>query len=427
METSGFFNANKLSDGTFDRTYLADTFADYFSTFIGNGVFANNLGGLSTVLVNASQRTISVASGRAFINGYWYKNDTAMSITLPPTSGAGMARGDSIMLRFDSIARTVSVVVVSGTEGNSPVYPAPVRDGVFYDLRLAIVSVNNISIMGVSDLRASNADCGFVIGTVQSLNTTGFIDQLDGFLDSYMSNADSDYQNTFLSVLQQKTSAAQTSLDAFNSWISAKESSTTADIEAIKTQANTLVDGGETSIQQQLSDFSDWIDAQKTTATNQINALIQQIQDIIDSGDVSTILSRLTTLETGQSSLNTALAGKMNVLTGGTVGNNVVVGAGGQVADSGKVSINSGDAVGGNLTGSLPNPMIANISISQQTEEIELDWATAFTNHIIGMNAQGRITSRQTQTITIPEIPHAIATEPQAVADTTQRLMCVLE
>ena len=39
MERCGFFDANLVGE-EYDRVYLASSFAAYFSSFIGNGVFA---------------------------------------------------------------------------------------------------------------------------------------------------------------------------------------------------------------------------------------------------------------------------------------------------------------------------------------------------------------------------------------------------
>ena len=44
-EYSGFFNA-ELVNGEYDRTYLAETFAKYFSLFVANGVFPNPSDGI---------------------------------------------------------------------------------------------------------------------------------------------------------------------------------------------------------------------------------------------------------------------------------------------------------------------------------------------------------------------------------------------
>jgi len=457
METSGFFNANQLQDGTFDRTYLADTFADYFSTFIGNGIFANNLGGLAVSIISNTQRILQIATGRAFINGYWYKNDEANEIQIDPASTSTAKRYDSVMLRFDSVARKISLVVVKGTEGQN-VYPSPVRDGVYYDLRLAVLVVTGGIITGLSDRRSVTAECGQVIGTVQSLDTTGFVNQLDGFLERYMTQAETDYQETYIAGLTAKQSAAQTALDQFEDWIAGKQTSTTADIEAIKTsaqsdwdafktQADSLIDGGQTSIQQSITAFGTWVDQQKATGTSRLQELVDELEAIIDTGDISTIITRIEVLETGQQSINTtltsiqqtlatlatktelgtALAGKMPLIASGTSGNAVIIGANGTVTDSGKQGMYRGDIVGGNLTGTLPNPNIANIAITQTSDSETLDWAGSFVSHIVGMNSQGRIVSREVQTLTLPEKPHEVVTEAEATADRTQRLMCVLE
>ena len=38
MEKYGFFNAVATADGKYDRSYLAEDFANYFASFITNGI-----------------------------------------------------------------------------------------------------------------------------------------------------------------------------------------------------------------------------------------------------------------------------------------------------------------------------------------------------------------------------------------------------
>ena len=76
-ETSGFFNAEMVEgDGstTYDRIYYADQFAYYFSKFISNGVYINPATQLK--VTSKGELKLNVAVGDAFINGYWYKNET---------------------------------------------------------------------------------------------------------------------------------------------------------------------------------------------------------------------------------------------------------------------------------------------------------------------------------------------------------------
>lgn len=73
MEKSSFFNAIIDQNGTPDRVYLAEDFAKYFSTFIGNGVFPNPANQLQVVAVDNNMQ-IRIKAGFAWINGYMYQN-----------------------------------------------------------------------------------------------------------------------------------------------------------------------------------------------------------------------------------------------------------------------------------------------------------------------------------------------------------------
>ena len=74
-QTSGFFNAEQLADGSYDRVYMAQQFAYYFSKFIGNGVFITPATQLKVVPQNMPSMGVNVLVGDAYINGYWYRND----------------------------------------------------------------------------------------------------------------------------------------------------------------------------------------------------------------------------------------------------------------------------------------------------------------------------------------------------------------
>ena len=80
-EYSGFFDAH-LVDGEYDRVYLAEHFAKYFASFIGNGIF----GGKSEELIVRENETtsmgVNVFTGQAFIDGYWYENDDHKFMTI---------------------------------------------------------------------------------------------------------------------------------------------------------------------------------------------------------------------------------------------------------------------------------------------------------------------------------------------------------
>ena len=68
METSGFFEAEwNEQTSSYDLEYLAEQFANYFSLFIGNGVFGSPTNQLK---VSAGDGlTVKVSKGWCFING----------------------------------------------------------------------------------------------------------------------------------------------------------------------------------------------------------------------------------------------------------------------------------------------------------------------------------------------------------------------
>ena len=55
-----------------DRKYKSSDFAEYFSTFIGNGVFPNPSNNL--LVTSNGDMTINLSAGFAWINGYMYHN-----------------------------------------------------------------------------------------------------------------------------------------------------------------------------------------------------------------------------------------------------------------------------------------------------------------------------------------------------------------
>ena len=98
MEKSSFFNSIQASDGSYDREYLAEDFAKYFSSFIGNGVFPNPSTNLQVLSNN--DMTVSIDIGKAFINGYYYENTTKLVKTIDIADGV-LNRIDLVVLRLD--------------------------------------------------------------------------------------------------------------------------------------------------------------------------------------------------------------------------------------------------------------------------------------------------------------------------------------
>ncbi len=162
-EKSGFFNA-LLSGGDYDRTYNANDYSDNLAVVISNGVLRSTGDDLQ---VTASGLSVSVAPGRAWIDGHYYLNDSPLTFAAitPPVGGK---RYDRVMLRLnlDITERRTSLIYVEGVASNSPVKPAPTRNDTIYDLVLADIYVDtNATSLVVTDTRSDASLCGWVYST----------------------------------------------------------------------------------------------------------------------------------------------------------------------------------------------------------------------------------------------------------------------
>lgn len=183
----GFFDAN-LIDDEFDRVYIADQFAQYFASFIGNGVF--NL----PPVMNVEQQVpkamgVTVRAGRAWINGYWYRLTEDMNIPIDMADGT-RDRIDLVVLRWGRVERDMFLEVIKGTPSTNPVPPQIVRSSEYYDLCLAQVRINRgsvtISNQNITDTRMDNRVCGFVTGLVKQADTTTLYQQFEDFYNNFV-------------------------------------------------------------------------------------------------------------------------------------------------------------------------------------------------------------------------------------------------
>ena len=179
MEKSSFFNAH-LENGVYDRTYQAEDFAKYFSTFIGNGVFPNPS---TNCQVTANDNmTIKLQPGLAWINGYLYQNTDELQLTVDPADGV-LNRQDRVVLRLDFINREIKAYVLKGeyTSSATPHAPNLTRTADIYELGLAqidvMAGVTKITQSAINDVRWQVHQCGIVSGTVQSVDITTLYNQ----------------------------------------------------------------------------------------------------------------------------------------------------------------------------------------------------------------------------------------------------------
>lgn len=274
MEKSGFFNANLVGEN-YDREYLAQDFAQYFASFIGNGVFPNPSTGLQVVYSSGMQ--INVLAGEAWINGYWYQNSTQKTFTLLPASGT-LNRIDSVVVRHSLSGRIISIEVKAGVPAVSPIAPAPNRDADAFELVLAQVSVRkgaiSINQVDIQDTRLNKTLCGIVHGVVDQLDTSTLGKQLQEFIDDYILNAKSDYDK-YLDNLNNLYNLANQEYESFKAFVESLQNMSQKDYE----------------------DFIDWLNTFKQESEQEFNSWFQTIKDILDEEVASHLLSMIQELQ----------------------------------------------------------------------------------------------------------------------------------
>lgn len=202
MEKSSFFNAlitglDESGMPKSDRSYKAESFAEYFSSFIGNGVFPNPAIGLQVVAVD-NNMDIRIKAGKAWINGYYYANTDDCIHTIEVADSL-LSRIDRVVLRLDFINREIKSYVKKGAFASNPVASVLQRDADMYEICLAEIKVNNgaikISQIDITDTRLDNSLCGIVHGTVNQVDTTEIFRQFQAWYIKTKSEYDLDFTN----------------------------------------------------------------------------------------------------------------------------------------------------------------------------------------------------------------------------------------
>lgn len=178
---SGFFEAEWDPElwneetheyGDWDRKYLAEQFARYFSKFVSTGVMNDEPNQLKVSA--GTGMNVVVAPGFAYINGYWCYNDMPLTLTVPLNESPS-SRYDSVRIRWNSTTRKIEALYIADDIVN-------VRNDMYYDLQLAQIkvdpSVSSISSEDITDVRFNDELCGLIvlpkaedIGNIDNLRT----------------------------------------------------------------------------------------------------------------------------------------------------------------------------------------------------------------------------------------------------------------
>lgn len=227
MEKSSFFNSV-----SHDRTYKAEDWAEYFSSFIGNGVFPVPSTGLQ-VTANDGMN-VTVKTGKAWINGYFYFNTSDLNVTLATADGQ-LNRIDRIVVRWDLTNRLISAEVKSSSFSAFPSAPLLQRDADIYELALADIyvgaGVTAITQSNITDQRLNTSLCGVVAAVVDQIDTEAFNAQLQAWFAEYQSLSAAEY-NTLVSYMNSLKLQGNVQYDAFNQHMAAFEIQAAADFNA---------------------------------------------------------------------------------------------------------------------------------------------------------------------------------------------------
>lgn len=230
MIRSGFFN----SVGG-DRKYNAARYAEYFNSFVGNGVFPNPSTGLQ-VLANGDM-TVTVKAGRAWINGYIIVNDDDYILTLDVADGV-LKRIDRIVARYDIEGRGITLVVKKGSFASSPVAPALQRDADAYELGLADVYIANgavsITQSNVTDLRLNATYCGVVTGLITQVDATTLFNQYQAWIAEKKTQYNTDMTTWTATKQQEFVDWANEQQQDYEDWYDLTTTTEQAEIDAME-------------------------------------------------------------------------------------------------------------------------------------------------------------------------------------------------
>jgi hypothetical protein len=240
MEKSSFFNSVNH-----DRRYNAGDWAEYFSSFIGNGVFPAPATGLQVQA--AAGMNIIVKPGKAWINGYFYQNTDNLQIPIGTADGV-LKRIARIVIRCDySLRRVVATAKLSEFSGN-PQAPVLQRDVDAYEICIGDVLINagaiSISQSAITDQRWNTSLCGVVAGVVQQIDPSAITVQFDSFFSLYSDLVVSRFAeynalaaNSYADFSADLTAFKEASQNGFEAWFDTVKGILSGDVAANMTAA----------------------------------------------------------------------------------------------------------------------------------------------------------------------------------------------
>ncbi len=270
-----------------DRKYTSQFFAEYFASFIGNGVFPNP--STNTQVIADGGMSVIVQEGKAWIDGYILYVDNPQTLTLD-TGDNLLPRIDKVVIRLDKINREVVLAVKKGTPATNPVAPSLQRDGDMHELGIANIYIDKlastINQRDITDLRLNSDQCGIVKGTIEEIDTTTLFNQYQNWIAQKKAEYDADLINY--------TNAKQAE---FENWVNGKEQDYDSYVSNKQGDYETWVDAKEldynTFTNDKKGEWDNWYNLTTDQLYQEFNTWFQGIKDILDGDAVGNILNRI--------------------------------------------------------------------------------------------------------------------------------------
>ena len=156
----GFFNAKNL-----DRVYTAEDFTSYLSSLICNGIL-DTYGQCFSVTAN-SNLSVSIGTGKAWINGHYFINDKKYTLDLSQYVDESLTRFVAVGISCDvsDAVRMCKLEVKAGTAATTPSVPTLENTDTKTYLTLAVVrlegGITEIKKQHITDRREDSSVCGY--------------------------------------------------------------------------------------------------------------------------------------------------------------------------------------------------------------------------------------------------------------------------
>lgn len=145
------------------REYTAKDWREYFSLFYKSGVNVTD-NSIDLQVTNGIGMQVKVATGYGFIEGGMYHNDAVLNLAIS-ASDATLDRIDRVVLRFDELAKEITIKIKKGNLGSSPIAPTLSNTSTLKELSLARIRVRkgatSILASDITDERMSEF-CGVI-------------------------------------------------------------------------------------------------------------------------------------------------------------------------------------------------------------------------------------------------------------------------